>query len=148
MIEDDKKRYQYNYEIVGTSEWDVDAFIFMQQFIMLILKKIKTISEDKMNEYFSKFHHSFSGKELIDIKRIIQMEYERKLKYYKAHKISKNTGSIAAIDGKQLHETIGDIWFDYLFFPLPKIYLLQVYFMVLIKEWEKAKELVLVYFKK
>jgi DNA (cytosine-5)-methyltransferase 1 len=62
-----------------------------------------------MNDYFSQFHHSFSGKELTDIKRIIQMDYSRKTKYYKTHKISKNMGSIMAIDGKKLYETIGDI---------------------------------------
>ncbi|MDK2819946.1 MAG: DNA (cytosine-5-)-methyltransferase [Mycoplasmataceae bacterium] len=37
------------------------------------------------------------------------MDYERKLKYYKAHVISKNMGSILKINGKELQKNIGDI---------------------------------------
>jgi hypothetical protein len=52
-----------------------------------------------MDEYLSQFDHSFSGKDLTPLAKIYAMELSRKIKYYKAHVISHNQGSILSIEG-------------------------------------------------
>ena len=95
-----KDKYDYDYKVVGTSEWDVDAQISYAAIHYPKFESIiKTVSEKKMDEYLSKFDHSFSGKELTPLSKIFQMEIERKTKYYKAHVISNNMGSILGIEG-------------------------------------------------
>lgn len=105
-----KDKYNYDYKVVGTSEWDVDAqisyaAIHYPRFELIV----KSVSEKKMNEYFAKFDHSFTGKDLTPIEKIYQMETNRKTKYYKAHRISNNMGSILGIEGGGLYKSIGDI---------------------------------------
>lgn len=62
-----------------------------------------------MNDYLSQFDHSFSGKDLASINKIYQIDLAKKTKYYKAHNISRNMGSILSINGKELNKKIGDI---------------------------------------
>lgn len=49
-----KENYGYDYKVVGTSEWDVDASI---SYVAIHYPKfesiIKSVSDEKMNEYFS-----------------------------------------------------------------------------------------------
>lgn len=105
-----KKKYNYNYEVVGISEWDVDAQIaYASIHYPKFEKEVKSVSDDQMNKYLSKFDHSFSGKDLTPIKKILEMEKERKIKYYKAHVHCNNMGSILSIKGKELNKIIGDI---------------------------------------
>ena len=49
-----KDKYDYDYEVVGTSEWDVDATIsYAAIHYPKFESTIKNISEKKMDEYFS-----------------------------------------------------------------------------------------------
>ncbi|MGL5617439.1 MAG: hypothetical protein ACRCWU_00055 [Metamycoplasmataceae bacterium] len=95
-----KDKYGYDYEVVGISEWDVDAQI---SYAAIHYPKyetmVKDVSDAKMNKYLAQFDHSFSGKDLTPIEKIISMDPIRKKKYYKAHVISKNMGSILRIKG-------------------------------------------------
>ncbi|MGL5643772.1 MAG: hypothetical protein ACRCW3_03320, partial [Metamycoplasmataceae bacterium] len=90
-----KKQYGYDYEVVGISEWDVDAQIAYAAIHYPDFEKtVKSVSDAKMNKYLAQFDHSFSGKDLTPINKIFAMDPIRKAKYYKAHVISKNMGSI------------------------------------------------------
>ena len=48
-----KDNYGYDYKVVGTSEWDVDAQISYAAINYPKFESIiKTVSDEKMNEYF------------------------------------------------------------------------------------------------
>lgn len=105
-----KNKFNFDYEIVATSEWDVDACIAYAAIHYPNFENlIKNESNDNMNRYFSKFEHSFTGKSVVNLEKIIAMEESRKIKYYKAHLITKNMGSILSINGKELYKKIGNI---------------------------------------
>ncbi|MGL5357965.1 MAG: DNA (cytosine-5-)-methyltransferase [Metamycoplasmataceae bacterium] len=105
-----KKLFGYEYEIVGTSEWDVDAIIsYAAIHYPEFNEKSKNPNEEIINDYLKNFSHSFSGKGEIDFSKIMQMDLNKKITYWKAHSISKNMGNILLIKGKELNKKIGDI---------------------------------------
>ena len=74
-----KDYYGYDYEIVATSEWDIDAIISYACIHYPNFKKeIKLPKESEIDSYLSNFVHSFSGKTPAPIKKLLSLPIEKK----------------------------------------------------------------------
>ena len=99
-----KNKFNFDYEIVATSEWDVDACIAYAAIHYPNFEKSIKLPKDKneVDEYLKSFSFSFTGKEPALLKRVLSLDKEKKYQLYKAHIASKNIGSIVDIKGKEL----------------------------------------------
>lgn len=68
-----RKKFNYDYEIVATSEWDVYANIAYDA-IHNKSKKVPKLSEKEIDEYLSNYDHSLNGKDIVDIKKILSLD--------------------------------------------------------------------------
>lgn len=98
-----RKKFNYDYEIVATSEWDVYANIAYDA-IHNKSKKVPKLSEKEIDEYLSNYDHSLNGKDIVDIKKILSLDKNIKKRLYKSFFNSNNLGSILKITGKSLIE--------------------------------------------
>lgn len=96
------KRMNIDYEIVGISDWFIDA-IECYAAIHCGNKKV-TVPQDicKVEEYLSQFTFSADSVKPYDIKRLSEDE---KRDLYRANKKANNYGSITEIKGKDMPET-------------------------------------------
>lgn len=96
------KRMNINYEIVGISDWFIDA-IECYAAIHCYDKKI-TVPQDiaEVDNYLSKFIFSADSVKPYDIKRLTE---DKRRDLYRANKKVNNYGSITELKGKDMPET-------------------------------------------
>ncbi|MGL4951586.1 MAG: DNA (cytosine-5-)-methyltransferase [Mycoplasma sp.] len=99
-----KEKFGYQYDVVATSEWDIDAII---SYAAIHYPKFETQvklpkNTDDIYNYLSQFTFSTTGKEPILNSRLIKLPFEKIAKLYKAHVIGNNIGSIVDIKAEQL----------------------------------------------
>lgn len=91
-----------NYEVVGTSEWYIDAIIAYDAIHHKPAKNNKRVSREKMIEELDKF--TFSTDSKTPLETVAKLKQEKLEKLYWAHKRNKNLGSIVEIHGKDMPE--------------------------------------------
>ena len=96
------KRMNIDYEIVGISDWFIDA-IECYAAIHCNGKKV-TIPQDisEVDEYLSKFTFSADSVKAYDLKRLSE---DKRRDLYRANKLSNNYGSITELKGIDMPET-------------------------------------------
>ena len=93
------KRLNINYEIVGISDWFIDA-IECYDAIHCRSKKVDVPDDiNEIDEYLSKFTFSADSVKPYDIKRLSE---DQRRDLYRANKRTKNYGSITELKGKDL----------------------------------------------
>ncbi|CAM9128753.1 DNA (cytosine-5-)-methyltransferase [Mycoplasma todarodis] len=103
-----KNKFGYEYEVVATSEWDVDANIAYNA--MHHNNKIdKKTSMEKIERELVRFTFSKDGKTPATFKAIMNLSDEKKRQLYSSIKNSNNLGSILEITGESLLEATSGI---------------------------------------
>lgn len=95
-------RLNINYEIVGISEWFIDALITYDAIHSKNIEDIKIPSYDKQVEYLKRF--TFSKDSINPITDITKLNNNQIENLYLANIRTKNYGSITEISGKDLPE--------------------------------------------
>ncbi|MGL4951164.1 MAG: DNA (cytosine-5-)-methyltransferase [Mycoplasma sp.] len=99
-----KEKFGYQYDVVATSEWDIDAII---SYAAIHYPKFESEvklpkNNDDILSYLSQFTFSLSGKEPISNTRLSKLPQQKLEKLYKAHKIGNNVGSIVDVKAVDL----------------------------------------------
>ena len=96
------KRMNIDYEIVGISDWFIDA-IECYAAIHCSGRKVDIPQNiDEINEYLSQFTFSADSVKPYDIKRLSE---DQRRDLYRANKLANNYGSITELQGKNMPET-------------------------------------------
>ena len=96
------KRMNIDYEIVGISDWFIDA-IECYAAIHCSRRKVDIPQNiDEINEYLSQFTFSADSVKPYDIKRLSE---DQRRDLYRANKLANNYGSITELQGKNMPET-------------------------------------------
>jgi len=105
-LEQIKKIYHQNYEIIATSDWDICATISYAAIhypkALLKTKKQTPKYEKEINKYLGNFSHSITGKIEVNFSYILKMDFKKRETYFLAHKIANNLGNITKITGSDI----------------------------------------------
>ncbi|AGR42262.1 DNA (cytosine-5-)-methyltransferase [Spiroplasma diminutum] len=107
----------FDYEIAGTSEWDMWANISYNAIHHNNKNIAKSLNETEIDDFLKTFTLSNDGKKPTDFKFIQRQPRGMKELLYSSLKNSKNQGSILEITGKKLIKNIGE--FDLLTYSFP-----------------------------
>ncbi|AHB36526.1 DNA (cytosine-5-)-methyltransferase [Spiroplasma apis] len=98
----------YQFEIAGTSEWDIWANISYNAIHHNNKNIAKNLSEDELDEFLLKFEHSRDSKKPMSPKNVIGLQRNVKELLYSSIVNSKNQGSITKIKGEDLIKNIDE----------------------------------------
>ncbi|QHX36777.1 DNA (cytosine-5-)-methyltransferase [Spiroplasma sp. BIUS-1] len=107
----------FDYEIAGTSEWDMWANISYNAIHHNNKNIAQKLTDSEINEFIKKFTLSNDGKKPCDFKFINRQSRQFKEMLYSSLKNCNNQGSILEITGKKLIDNIGE--FDLLTYSFP-----------------------------
>ncbi|QEH62012.1 DNA (cytosine-5)-methyltransferase 1 [Spiroplasma chinense] len=112
-----KRNNILDYEVVGTSEWDIWANISYNAIHHNNENIAKELADIEIEDFLKKFTHSNNSKEPINNKNLSRFSRHTREMLYSSYKNSKNQGSIVEINGQRLIDEIGE--FDLLTYSFP-----------------------------
>ncbi|AAT75661.1 deoxycytosine methylase [Mesoplasma florum L1] len=104
-----KQNNYINYEVVGTSEWDIWANIAYNAIHNKNIDHTKNISEKEINDFLIKFTHSRDSKTPLTNEQVIKLPIIIKQNLYNSIKNSNNLGSIVGVTGNMISSQVGKI---------------------------------------
>ncbi len=108
---------EFDYKIVGTSEWDIWANISYNAIHHNNKNIAKSLSDSNINNFIEKYTLSSNGKTPLKMNYVLKQSREIRELLYSSLKNCNNQGSILEITGKKLVKNIGK--FDLLTYSFP-----------------------------
>ena len=94
-----KQEYGFNYEVVGTSDWFINAIIAYDAIHCSHMKKPEMPSREEQIKYLKQFQ--FSLESVRPLKKVEFLPDELRERLFVANKRTKNLGSITDVKGEE-----------------------------------------------